>query len=546
MPEPTNMAGQHDVRLQAVQRALQAGDTASAVSLARAALSDGVVHPLLLNLRALAFEREGREQEALSDLLQARELAPQDPAILNALGLAFARQNRLLEAVSAFEAAVAAKPDFAHAHFNVGWVLEALGELDKARRSYKAALALDPARAEILGRLASLAARRGDWSAVRDFAGRALAINQDQNDARLALATADIGEGRFADAEAALKNMLSGGRANADERYHAFGSLGDLYHRQSRFADAYAAYVQGNREMHRAAATRFAPGRTMRPVIGWLDHYFRKPEPWPQTMAARAHANREPAKHIFLLGFPRSGTTLLEQILAGLPGAVSLDEKEALADSARAFLAAPEGLDRLRNLDTASVQHYRATYWQRVREFGATPEGRIFIDKHPLHTLKLPLIARLFPEAKIIFAIRDPRDVVLSCIRRRFRMNAYTYEFLLPDSAASFYSAYMGVAALFREKLPLAVTDIRNEDLIADFDSETRRLCAFIGVDWDTKMRNFTTRAQHRAIATPGATQIMRGLNADSVGLWRHYAAELAPIMAPLAPWVKAFGYPPA
>jgi Flp pilus assembly protein TadD len=102
MPEPTNMAGQHDVRLQAVQRALQAGDTASAVSLARAALSDGVVHPLLLNLRALAFEREGREQEALNDLLQARELAPQDPAILNALGLAFARQNRLLEAVSAF------------------------------------------------------------------------------------------------------------------------------------------------------------------------------------------------------------------------------------------------------------------------------------------------------------------------------------------------------------------------------------------------------------------------------------------------------------
>lgn len=543
MSAPPLTAGDK-ARLHAVERALQASDTAGAIRLARAALSEGVVHPLLLNLRALAFEREGREQDALNDLLQARELAPQDPAIHNALGLAFARQNRLLEAVSAFEAAAAAKPDFAHAHFNAGWALEALGELDRARKAYEAALVLDPARAEILGRLASLAARRGDWNAVRDLAGRALAINRDQNDARLARATADIAESHFTDAETALKNMLSGGRGNAEERYHAFGALGDLYHRQDRFADAYTAYVQGNREMHRAAAARFAPGRTMRPVIGWLDHYFRNTTPWPQTIVAGADS--EPAKHIFLLGFPRSGTTLLEQILASLPGAISLDEKEALADSARAFLAAPEGLDRLRNLDAAGVRHYRALYWQRVREFGAAPEGGIFIDKHPLHTLKLPLIARLFPEAKIIFAIRDPRDVVLSCIRRRFRMNAYTYEFLLPDSAASFYSAYMGVAALFRQKLPLTIAEIRNEDLIADFDSETRRLCAFIGVDWNAQMRNFTARAQRRAIATPGATQIMRGLNAESVALWRNYAVALAPIMAPLAPWVEAFGYPPA
>ena len=135
--------------------------------------------------------------------------------------------------------------------------------------------------------------------------------------------------------------------------------------------------------------------------------------------------------HVFLLGFPRSGTTLLEQVLASHPRVEALEERETLTDAMRAFLRharrppSPGGRPT-----SAELEPLRAAYWARVRAEGAQVAGKVFVDKHPLNTLKLPLIAKLFPEAKILFAQRDPRDVVLSCYRRRFAMSGSAYQLL--------------------------------------------------------------------------------------------------------------------
>jgi hypothetical protein len=172
------------------------------------------------------------------------------------------------------------------------------------------------------------------------------------------------------------------------------------------------------------------------------------------------------------------------------------------------------------------------------------PAGVTLLDKMPFNALKLPIIARLFPRAKVVFALRDPRDVVLSCFRQQFRVAPYTVELLELERGAAFYAAYMQAAMLCIEKLPLHVHFARHEDLVEDFDRRTREICDFIGLGWTEALRDFTHRAGGRAIATPSAQQIARGLDSGGVGTWRKYGPQMASVLPVLAPWVERFGYP--
>ena len=128
-------------------------------------------------------------------------------------------------------------------------------------------------------------------------------------------------------------------------------------------------------------------------------------------------------------------------------------------------MAMPTGLDRLGVLRDPDLTHYRTLYWQRMRERGVEYCNRVLIDKLPFNIIKLPLIAKLFPAAPIIFMIRDPRDVILSCFRQRFRMNPSMFELLTLEGAARFYDQTMRLADLYRAKLPLNIRQVRQEDL---------------------------------------------------------------------------------
>jgi len=155
------------------------------------------------------------------------------------------------------------------------------------------------------------------------------------------------------------------------------------------------------------------------------------------------------------------------------------------------------------------------------------------------------LIARLFPDAKVIFAVRDPRDVVLSCFRRRFDMGPYSFEFLRLDDCARFYASVMTLVERYRQTLPLMLLDYRYEDMIADFESSVRGACRFIGIGWRDSMRDFSASADAINRRSASALQVRRGLYGDAAGQWRRYREQLAPVFPILQPWVERFGYPP-
>jgi hypothetical protein len=157
----------------------------------------------------------------------------------------------------------------------------------------------------------------------------------------------------------------------------------------------------------------------------------------------------------------------------------------------------------------------------------------------------LPAIARIFPDAKVIVALRDPRDAVLSAFQQRFGMNPAMAQMLELESAARYYDAAMTLLERCREKLPLSFHQVRYEDVVADLEGAAQGLAAFLGVPFEPAMLDFGATARRRDITTPSARQVVEPLYTRSVGRWRAYAQHLAPVLPILAPWAQRLGYPP-
>jgi Flp pilus assembly protein TadD len=542
-PETPTPAGR-PAAFAAIRAAVEAQDYDRAGKLAEAALAAGLEHPVVLNLAALNCEKEERFEDALRLLERAVALAPDDPAARNALALCLHRLERYAQALAQFDQAVAAAPSFAGAHGGRGATLEAMGRLTDADAAFRRAIDLQPDNLAALAGLANLMSRRGAHAEARPVAMRVLAAQPGYPDAVNAVAAADLADGAAPAAQQRLEALIADPRLSAQQLALAHGLLGDALDAQDRVAEAFTAYTACNMGLWRAYATAYggAPS-ALEFAQGMIERLDEIPaDAW--------QAEGEPALdgargHVFLLGFPRSGTTLLEQVLASHPDVEALEERETLIDALRAFLSRPDDLGRLAQAGEAELSDLRRAYWGRVRDEGARVAGKVFVDKHPLNTLKLPLIAKLFPEAKILFARRDPRDVVLSCYRRRFVMSGSAYQLLTLPGAAAYYDAAMRIAERLDPVMGAQTRVVRHEALIADFDGVVGSTCEFLGLAWSDALRGFADRTRDRGIATPSGAQLAGGLSAEGVGQWRRYRRQMAPALPRLAPWVERYGYDP-
>jgi hypothetical protein len=181
-------------------------------------------------------------------------------------------------------------------------------------------------------------------------------------------------------------------------------------------------------------------------------------------------------------------------------------------------------------------------YWRELRELGLVFDGKVLVDNQPYNAAKLPLIAKLFPDAKILFMTRDPRDVVLSCFRTRFPMNATNYELLTLESTARYFDAVMRLFELFRAKLPLTMLAIPYETLLRDFRNCVIALIRYVGLNPEDIAWDAMKHTRTRVIAAPDAMQIACGLNLEGIGSWRRYADRLAPVLPLLQPWIDGLG----
>jgi tetratricopeptide (TPR) repeat protein len=530
--------------LLAIHGAATAGDHTRAGSLAESALADGLEHPLVFNLAALKLEQGGQVEQAAALLTRATTIAPDDVGVRNALGLCLLRLDKPAEALLQFKALLDRNPELPFAHASLGNSFYALGLVAEAEASYRRSVELDPRQGVALAGLALLSSSRGAYAEARSFAERSLAVLPGFPDAVMSLAAVELSEKNLVGAESRIRTLLEDGRLSPSERAYANGSLGDILDAKGYVDEAFASYTACNRELQQLYAARYAGNNNALAFVHSMMRYFEnaRTDVWnARTAPDPRHTGA--AQHVFLLGFPRSGTTLLEVILEGHPNVVSLEENESLIDSMQEFMGVASDLERVATAVPAVLDRFRAAYWRHVAAAGVDVRGRLFVDKNPLNTLKLPLIAKLFPEAQILFACRDPRDIVLSCFRHRFKMSAPIHELLTIESAATYYAAVMQLTVEFSRFFTLETCLVRHEDVVIEFKREMKRVCTFLGLEWDPAMGDFALRTRHRGALTPSTAQLVKGLNTEGVGQWRRYRSHLAPVLPCLQPWVERFYY---
>jgi tetratricopeptide (TPR) repeat protein len=247
---------------------------------------------------------------------------------------------------------------------------------------------------------------------------------------------------------------------------------------------------------------------------------------------------------VFLIGFPRSGTTLLDQILSSHSQITVLEEKQNLDDAFARFPATDEGLKKLENASDPELQKLRKKYWARIkRELGSNKATPHIVDKYPLNAIALLHISRLFPDARIIVALRDPRDCVFSCYQQRFGMNQAMFQMLDLDTAVSYYEQVMNVVVGMRDSGALPMHFIRYENVIEDFRNEIAALTEFLELEWEEALLDYQTTAKSRQISTPSARQVIQPLYTSSIGKWKHYRQWVRASFDPLDPLAEEWGY---
>jgi Flp pilus assembly protein TadD len=480
-------------------------------------------------------------------LLELMRRSPSDVETVLRLTAAYKAQGARALAVASARRGVAVAPRDARAHTSLATSLRAIGRFDEAVASFETALALAPKDVGTLVAYGDTLERLRRLDAARAAADRAIAVDPHFGPAANLLGQIESIAGNDELAERWLTRAI-GSSMQPEMRSTAWHRMGALRERAERWDEAMGCHTTANTVM---LATPMAQRLRERPVFHMLPHQFLPAhEPMLARWSGREFAGTR-ADPVFLVGFPRSGTTMLESVLAALPGVVPSDEQPVLDPAMRMAVRmcgdpTPEGLPAaLDGLTHDQLETLREEYWRSVGRM-VSPEAAtapVFVDKTPLRFIHLLYVSLLFPRSRVVFLVRDPRDVCLSCYFQDFAMNAVLARFLALDTTAEAYADAMGFWLRARSALRVPWMEVRYEDLATDFETHARGVVEFLGLPWTEDASRFYEKAADRPIRTPSYLAVTERAHTRAIGKWRHYRAHLGPVLARVDPMVSALGY---
>ena len=474
------------------------------------------------NNLGVALREQGKAGEALVSLGKALAYRPDYAEAHNNLGNVFADQGRFAEAEASYRLALNYRPDHAETHYNLGNVLTDLNRFTEAVASYRQSLVYRPDCAETLNNLGNAMKYQGKLDEAVESCERALA-GAPHGAVYLNLAELK----RFTPRDphlAAMEDLARDiGSLPVDSRIALHFALGKAYDDCEEHDRAFAHFRDGNALKRQQVVYEEAA------ILGLMERTRRLFD--GELMAAKAGWGDPSNEPIFIVGMPRSGSSLLEQILASHPqvfGAGECRDFHHLASNLGSGRAYPEGA---LGLSAFELQQLARNYLARLRSVSSGAAR--FTDKLPINFLYAGLIHLALPNARIIHTRRDPADTCLSCFFTSFSVGQY-YTFDLGD-LGRYYRAYDQLMDQWRAVLPPSVLiEVDYETLVADLEGQTRRVLSHCGLDWDEACLSF--HETERVVRTASAVQVREQVHNRSIGRWRKYQQYLQPLLRELGP----------
>jgi tetratricopeptide (TPR) repeat protein len=466
----------------------------------------------------------GKLEEAVACCRRAVELKPDYAEAHHNLGVALSDQGKPDEAVASCRRAVELKPDFPQAHNSLGVALNDLGKLDEAVACYRRAIGLKPDYAEAHANLGIALEELGDLRGAESSFRAALRHNS-----RFAVAhykLADLLGGKLPEEDLAAQRHLleEGGLTDAQRLWLHFG-LAQVLDARGEYAEAAAHLDRGNaleRSESRRRGREYDPNEydslVARLIAVSTPDFFQRVRGF----------GLESELPVFVVGMPRSGTTLIEQILASHSQVYGAGEL-TLARGTLAALGGQGGdlIEGFRRLDRQTAHRLASRHLEELRTFSSS--ALRIVDKMPENYLYLGLLAALFPRAKLIHCRRDPRDVAVSCWMTHFKEVRWADD---QRHIASRFQGYQRLMEHWRKVLPSPLLEVDYEETVADLEGVARKLVAHCGLAWEPGCLEFPQAK--RPVRTASAVQVRQPVFRTSVGRWKHYQQFLAPLFARL------------
>lgn len=453
---------------------------------------------------------QGRLEEAVTSYRKALALKPDYLEAQNNLGIALHAQGRLEEAVACYRKVLALKPDFAEGHNNLGYALHEQGRLEEAVACYRRALTHKPDYADAQHNMGNILKQLGAVSEARNYLEKAIRLSPRNSGYYYSLAQLK----QFAAEDqhlAAMKEMAQHiGSLRTKEQIELHFALGKAFADIKQHELSFHHLLQGNALKRKQIAYDEAATLELfqRTRIAFT----------PEVLCGRQGRGNPSPVPVFIVGMPRSGTSLIEQILASHreifgAGERTDFEKAVISLSDRACTPFPEVVCSLSDDDLFQLA---VTYIDHIKK--TAPEATRITDKMPLNFFFIGLIQLALPHARIIHVSRDPVDTCLSCFSMLFAAGQpYSYDL---GELGRYYRAYQGLMQHWRDALPDGVMlEVEYEAVIEDLEGQARRLVAHCGLDWDDACLSFYNTK--RPVQTASVVQVRQPLYKDAVGRWR-------------------------
>ena len=456
-----------------------------------------------------ALRRMNRKREALAHYERSLELQPNSLGALNNLGDMLVDLGRNEDAIEILERALKKDQEFSATHNNLGNALKQLGHYEEAIVHYEKAVELDPACAQAYNNMGAIYVDLGRKRESKTYFEKAISIAPAYASAHRNLSASkryEAGDPQVEEMATLLRGVLSG-----DDRAQLHYALGKAYEDLSAHGDAFTHYLEGNRLRKAALGYDIAQDRAL---FAEITSVFAEAD---EVVGAVGDDTPVP---IFIVGLPRSGTSLTEQILASHSRAHGGGELSLLDTAVRnagglRVAAAPEGAEKI-------GVHYR-------RELAKLSDGAGFVtDKLPLNFRWVGFIRRALPDAKIIHMVRDPRATSWSCFKHYFSTDGNGHVYDLSD-LGEYYNLYKELMAFWSSRYPGTIYDLNYERLTENHEDETRRLLEYIGLEWEDACLDF--HQTERAVVTASSMQVREKIYQGSSEEWRKYEPFLAPLL---------------